>query len=59
MFAQPSSSKVAPTTLADQPVSEEADEARYGVTDQAVDALAVAWHAMLMHDIAIVCGHRT
>ena len=59
MFAQPSSSKVAPTTLADQPVSEEADEARYRVTDQAVDALAVAWHAMLMHDIAIVCDHCT
>ena len=59
MFAQPSSSKVAPTTLADQPVSEEADEARYRVTDQAVDALAVAWHGMLMHDIAIVCDHCT
>ena len=49
MSAQPSSGRV--------PLSDEADEARYRVTDQAVDALAVAWYDMCMHDVAIVCDH--
>ena len=40
-----------------QPVPDEADEARYRVTDQAVEALAVTWYDMQMDNVAIVCDH--
>ena len=61
MNGQPSSNKVAPhlRVARAQPEPDEADEARYRVTDQAVDALAVAWYVMPMDDVAIVCDHET